>query len=105
MIKYIGVPFTGCEQHIKGDCIIATSENEAVAIAVGAWLAGNNPVVFMQNSGLGNCVDIITSLLKPYGINIDLLIQNRHEPEHHALMGEITPDLLRLMRYDSFRMC
>lgn len=103
---FCGVPFTGCERHFGGGrMLVATREDECVAIAVGAWFAGKNPLVLMQNSGLGNCVDIITSLLKPYGITIDFLIANRNEPEHHALMGKICPDLMRLMEYDTARYC
>jgi len=93
----VGVPYAG-----SPEMLIATREDEAVAIAVGAWLAGKTPKVYMQNSGLGNCVDIITSLLKPYEIDILLVIENRKAPEHHALMGKITKDLLRLMEYESF---
>lgn len=95
----VGVPFTGCPEGM-----ISTREDEAIAIAVGAWFCGKTPQVYMQNSGLGNCVDIITSLLKPYDMQIDLLIDNRIEPEHHALMGKITIDLLKLMEYDSYRL-
>ena len=101
----VGVPFTGCEKHISEDAIVATKEDEAVGIAVGAWLAGKKPLVYMQDSGLGNCVDIITSLLKPYDIKIDLLINQRIEPEHHAMMGRISRELLKLMEYDTFRYC
>ena len=100
---FIGVPFSGVEKLMPRIDIIGTREDECIAIAVGAWLAGKTPLVFMQNSGLGNCVDIITSLLKPYGINIDLIIENRTSPEHHALMGKITEDLMRLMEYESYR--
>lgn len=104
---YIGVPFSGCDDYLPEKYIVATREDEAVAIAVGMWLAGKKPVVFMQNSGLGNCVDIITSLLKPYGIGIELLINERHEPEHHKLMGKITRPLLGLIgyNYDKIRYC
>ena len=35
----------------------AASEGEAVAIASGAWLAGQRTVVMCQNSGLGNAVN------------------------------------------------
>ncbi len=101
----VGVPFSGCEKEIGVPHVIATREDEAVGIAVGAYFAGKKPLVFMQNSGLGNCVDIITSLLKPYNINIYLLIDNRKEPEHHYYMGRITENLLRLMEYDAFRIC
>lgn len=103
---YVGVPFSGVESALNDQgFLVSTREDEAVAIAVGAWFTGRKPVVFMQNSGLGNCVDIITSLLKPYEIKINLLIQRRDSPEHHALMGKITKDLLRLMEYDSYRFC
>lgn len=88
----VGVPYTGCP---KG--FIATREDEAVGIAVGAYLAGKSPQVYMQNSGLGNSIDIITSLLKPYGIKIEFLIENRNDPEHHEFMGMITSQLTRLL--------
>ncbi len=101
---YVGVPFSGCEKYGK-DMLVCTREDEAIGVAVGAWFTGAIPLVAMQNSGLGNCVDIITSLLKPYGIKIDFLIDNRQSPEHHAFMGSITIELMRLMKYDAFRCC
>ena len=102
---YVGVPYSGCNEHIPDDAIIATREDEAIGIAVGAWLAGGKPLVFMQNSGVGNCVDIITSLLKPYGIEIDLLIQQRTTPEHHAFMGKIIFDLMKVLEYETIEYC
>jgi phosphonopyruvate decarboxylase len=82
------------------DYIPCTREDEAIALAVGAYLVGKKPLVFLQNSGLGNLVDITTSLLKPYGIKIDLLISVRNKPEHHAFMGKITKKLLKLLEYE-----
>ena len=79
-----------------------TREDEAMALAVGAYLGGKKALVFMQNSGLGNCVDIITSLLKPYGIHIDIVISHRFQPEQHAFMGKITNDLLKLLEYETY---
>ena len=92
---YVGVPFSGCETHIPQTekMLIATREDEAIGIAVGAWFADRNPLVLMQNSGLGNCIDILTSLIKPYNIGVELLVQNRIEPEHHELMGIISLEL------------
>ncbi len=84
--------------------IPCTREDEAMALAVGAYLAGKKPLVFLQNSGLGNVVDIITSLLKPYGIKIDLLISVRNKPEHHAFMGKITKKLLKLLEYEDYEL-
>ena len=39
----------------------ATSEGEAIGIASGAWLAGKKSVVMIQNSGLGNTINPLTS--------------------------------------------
>jgi phosphonopyruvate decarboxylase len=80
----------------------ATSEGEAMAIASGAWLAGRRPIVFMQNSGLGNAVNPITSLNHPFRIPALILVTWRgrpgvHDEPQHKLMGEITPRLLDLI--------
>jgi phosphonopyruvate decarboxylase len=100
---YVGVPFSGCEKYIRGKSLIATREDEAMAIATGAWLAGKEPFVYMQNSGFGNCIDIITSLIRPYGIDINVHVDNRKTPEHHALMGKIFLELSELLEYEPHR--
>jgi len=84
--------------------IPCTREDEAMALAVGAYLVGKKPLVFLQNSGLGNVVDIITSLLKPYNIKIELLISVRNKPEHHAFIGKITKRLLKLLEYNNCKL-
>jgi len=95
-----GVPGSLLKDHIKDADVPCTSESEAMALAVGAWFAGKTPVVYMQNSGLGDCVDIIASLYKPYGIPLpDLLLSRRCTPEHHRFMGDITMPLLKLLGY------
>lgn len=80
----------------------ATHEGEAVAIASGAWLAGRKPVVYMQNSGLGNVVNPVTSLCEPFGVPLLMLVSWRGQPGYkdepqHYRMGQITPDLLSLL--------
>ena len=107
MKKYnfiVGIPCFKLKDFTKKikNYIPCTREDEAMAIAVGAYLAGKKPLVFLQNSGLGNIVDIITSLLKPYGIEIDLLISIRDKPQHHAFMGKITVQLLELLEYKNY---
>jgi phosphonopyruvate decarboxylase len=101
----IGVPFSGCDEFLPEECHIATREDEAVAIAVGAWLTGKKPLCYMQNSGFGHCIDIITSLLIPYNIRINLLVNNRTKPYHHYLMGRITKPLAHLLKYDEITFC
>jgi phosphonopyruvate decarboxylase len=81
----------------------ATSEGEALAIAAGAWLAGRKSVVMCQNSGLGNCVNPLTSLNWPFRIPTLLIVTWRGQPgledePQHELMGQITAELLDVMR-------
>ncbi len=83
------------------DYVGASSEGEAVAIASGAWLGGRGGVVICQNSGLGNCVNPLTSLNAPFRIPLLLITTWRGQPGHpdepqHALMGQITQAMLDL---------
>lgn len=99
-IKF-GVPDSLLKQFSDHADIPCTDEGEAMALACGAWLAGKEPVIYMQNSGLGNCVDIITSLYKSYTIPLPLMILGlRHKPRQHEFMGKITKSLLKLLEYD-----
>lgn len=85
--------------------IIAANEGNAVAIASGYHLSTNNfPVVYLQNSGLGNIVNPVTSLThkKVYSIPIVYVIGWRgqpgvHDEPQHKKQGEITLDLLELL--------
>jgi phosphonopyruvate decarboxylase len=55
--------------------IIAANEGNAIALAAGYNLAtGKIPLVYMQNSGLGNCVNPITSLLDSEVYSIPMLL-------------------------------
>lgn len=83
-------------------CIVAANEGEAVAIATGIQLAGGRPCVFLQNSGLGNAVNPLTSLCHTLAVPIILVIGWRGEPglrdePQHELMGHITEPVLSAM--------
>ena len=85
------------------DYVGAASEGEAMAIAAGAWLAGRKTVVMCQNSGLGNCVNPITSLNYPFRIPTLLITTWRGQPgvkdePQHELMGQITQSIMKLMQ-------
>lgn len=80
----------------------ATGEGEAMGIAAGFALAGKLPVVMMQNSGLGNAVNPLTSLQLVYGLPALLLVSWRGEPgkpdePEHRVMGPITSELLNVI--------
>jgi phosphonopyruvate decarboxylase len=89
--------------------IIAANEGSAVALAAGYHLAtGRFGCVYLQNSGLGNAVNPLVSLMDPevYGIPVLLLIgwrgelidgvQVKDEPQH-VKQGRITRDMLQCL--------
>ena len=93
--------------------IIASNEGAAVALAIGYYLASSKPaLVYLQNSGIGNTINPLTSLAdsQVYGIPMVLLIgwrgeiddsgrQIKDEPQH-VKQGQITKQQLDLLGVD-----
>ena len=81
------------------------NEGNAIGFAAGHYMATGKPaVVYMQNSGLGNTVNPLTSLTDPqaYSIPALLIVGWRGEPDvkdepQHKKMGEITCSQLDLL--------
>lgn len=90
----------------KNRNIIAANEGNAIGIASGHYFATKEiPLVYMQNSGLGNTINPLVSLVDEnvYSVPMILLIGWRGEPgtelkhPQHKLQGEITPKLLDII--------
>lgn len=85
--------------------VITANEGNAIALAAGYHMAtGNIPLVYMQNSGIGNAVNPLLSLTdkQVYNIPVLLMIGWRGEPgikdePQHITQGEVTLDLLKVM--------
>jgi phosphonopyruvate decarboxylase len=85
--------------------IMAANEGNAIGIAAGHYFAtGKIPVVYMQNSGIGNATNPLLSLTHDYvyGIPMVLVIGWRGDPailDHaqHRKQGELTPVLMKDM--------
>lgn len=85
--------------------VIAANEGNCTALAAGYHLAtGKAPVVYMQNSGEGNIINPVASLLndKVYAIPMIFVIGWRGEPgihdePQHIYQGEVTLKLLEDM--------
>lgn len=85
--------------------IIAANEGNAIALASGYYMASKSiPLVYMQNSGLGNAINPLLSLCDPdvYSLPILLMIGWRGEPgskdePQHIKQGKIQLDLLKTM--------
>jgi len=85
--------------------IIAANEGSAVALAAGNYLSTKKlPLVYMQNSGLGNAINPLISIChsKVYSIPLVLMIgwrgcPNEVDEPQHKLKGKITPSILKLL--------
>ena len=82
--------------------VVATHESQAVAIAFGAALAGKKPCVYLQNSGLGNIINPLTSLCIPFNVQPLLVIGHRHTLPQHKIMGEVDEKILNLIGYTNY---
>jgi phosphonopyruvate decarboxylase len=89
------------ETHPRLFYVPAAREDAAVGLAAGAWLAGRQPVVLMQNSGLGTSLNALASLALLYKLPSLLLVSWRGyggaDAPEHILMGAISPPLLGLL--------
>ena len=110
---FTGVP----DSYLNGFCnyaldncgsrnIITANEGNAIGIASGHYFASKEiSLVYMQNSGLGNTVNPLVSLVDKDVFAVPMLLlvgwrgQGNTEPNHpqHKLQGEITPGLLEIM--------
>lgn len=89
----------------NGHHVMAANEGNAIGIAAGNYMAtGNIPLVYMQNSGIGNATNPLLSLTHDcvYGIPMLLVIGWRGDPSisdhaQHKKQGELTPVLMKDM--------
>ena len=87
---------------LKDNHIITSNEGTAIGLASGYHIGTNKiPLVYMQNSGLGNAINPLLSLSGPevYSIPMIILIGWRGEPgvkdePQHITQGKIQLDLL-----------
>lgn len=85
--------------------VITVNEGAAVGMAVGYYVAtGRSAAVYMQNSGLGNVVNPVTSLAHPevYSVPMLLVVGWRGEPgvkdePQHVAQGRLTPAMLEAL--------
>ncbi len=85
--------------------IIAANEGGAVALAIGYHFAtGKTPLVYMQNSGLGNAINPLLSLADPeiYSVPLLLVLGWRGQPgtkdePQHIKQGKVMISMLQAM--------
>lgn len=100
LCNYLYVNYGISDKHV-----IAANEGNSTALAAGYYLAtGKVPMVYMQNSGIGNIINPVASLLndKVYAIPCIFVVGWRGEPgihdePQHIYQGEVTVKLLEDM--------
>ena len=87
------------DQKDKARYVPSVREDAAVGLCVGAYLAGAMPVLLMQNSGLGYCLNAFTSLNLIYKIPALVIMSWRgkagKDAPEHIIMGDIDQELLK----------
>lgn len=79
-----------------------TREEEGMGICAGAYLGNKLPCIMMQNTGIGNSINSIISLLKLYQLPVVFLISYRGTPGEpvgaQAGMASVTEEILDTLR-------
>ncbi len=83
--------------------VIATNEGSAVGLAIGHFLATGRPaLVYLQNAGLGNVINPVTSLADPQVVGVPMIFmigwrgemmpdgRQLHDEPQHVKQGRIT---------------
>ncbi|MEE2671132.1 MAG: thiamine pyrophosphate-binding protein [Bdellovibrionota bacterium] len=105
--KSFGIPDSTMKEfiHALENPTINANEGSSIAAACGHHLATKEiPLVFLQNSGLGNAVNPLASLALVYNIPMLLMIGwrgegNNDEPQHEV-MGAATAKILEALGID-----
>lgn len=87
--------------------IPVTREEEGIGICAGAYLGGKKPAILMQNSGLGNSINALKSLMELYEFPLIMIMSHRGTEGENICgqvpMGESTPRILEAMNFNFFK--
>ncbi len=78
----------------------ATREDEGIGICAGAYLGGMRPAIIMQNSGLGNSINALKSLMELYEIPLIMIAIPNGSVE--VPMEASSPMILEAMGFNFF---
>ena len=87
--------------------IPVTREEEGIGICAGAYLGGKSPAILMQNSGLGNSINALKSLMELYEFPLLMIMSHRGTEGENICgqvpMGQSTPRILEGMDLKFFK--
>ena len=89
-----------CEADPDLRMVRLTTEEEGIALAVGAWLGGEKSVLLMQSIGVGNCINML-SMLSVCQVPLAMLVTMRGDWAEfnpwQVPMGRATKNVLEEM--------
>jgi sulfopyruvate decarboxylase alpha subunit len=89
-----------CESDPELRAVRLTTEEEGIALAVGAWLGSDKSILLMQSSGVGNCINML-SMLSVCQIPLTMLVTMRGDWAEfnpwQVPMGQATQPVLEEM--------
>ena len=84
--------------------VYLSREEEGVGLAAGLLAAGRQPLLLIQNSGLGNCINALCSLCIAYQVPLVVAVSLRGDPVDdnpaQLPMGEATVPLITALACD-----
>ena len=87
--------------------IPVTREEEGIGICEGAYLGGKKTAILMQNSGLGNSINALKSLMELYEFPLIMIMSHRGTEGENICgqvpMGRSTPRILESMDFKFFK--
>lgn len=100
----LGAIFKVLENDPQYTYVSSVREDNAIGLAVGAYLGGLTPLVLMQNSGLGHCITALASLSSLYRIPLLLVLGwrgfHQNDAPEHGMIGRLLPTLLRTIEVE-----
>jgi len=96
---HVGVPDSALKEYYHADDTVVANEGIAMSVATGyAIETGKIPVVYLQNSGLGNVLNPLVSLNGVYKVPSIMLVGWRGDDQtdevQHNTQGRLTPKVL-----------
>ena len=106
----VSIPFTNITELVEmineDDEIIhvpVTREEEGIGSCAGAYMGGRKTAILMQNSGLGNSINALKSLMELYEFPLLMIIShNGSEGEDASIEAQIVDSTTRILKAMDF---
>jgi sulfopyruvate decarboxylase subunit alpha len=96
-VAFSGIDPILAEYSGQRQCILASREEEAIAIAAGLSIGGGRAIVLMQQSGVGNSLNVWATLVNAYGISVSALVFDRGENDINPVQRVSSAEMKKIL--------